>query len=74
MVDNHPISAETPEHMPAAYLQVFDLLSQFVHLFEDDKPNYGATWYPKTCGALPKSWIQIAVCGLTLLFLETRAN
>jgi hypothetical protein len=42
MADNHPISAETPGHMPVAYLQVSDLLSQFVHLFEDDKPNCGA--------------------------------
>jgi hypothetical protein len=36
MADNHPIFAETLGHMPATYLQVFDLLSQFVHLFEDD--------------------------------------
>jgi hypothetical protein len=41
MADSHPISAGTPGHMPVAYLQVSDLLSlsQFVHLFEDDKPN-----------------------------------
>jgi hypothetical protein len=31
MVSNHPISAETPEHMLAAYPQVSDLLSQSVH-------------------------------------------
>jgi hypothetical protein len=43
MADSHPISTETPEHMLIAYLQVSDLLSKFVHLFEDDKPNYGAT-------------------------------
>jgi hypothetical protein len=43
MADNHPISVETTGHMPTAYLQLFDLLSQFVHLFEDDKPNCGAT-------------------------------
>jgi hypothetical protein len=43
MADNHPISAETPGRMPVAYLLVSDLLSQFVHLFEDDKPNCGAT-------------------------------
>jgi hypothetical protein len=43
MAYNHPISAETPGHMPIAYLQVSNLLSQFVHLFDDDKPNCGAT-------------------------------
>jgi hypothetical protein len=43
MADNHPISAKTLEHMLVVYLQVSDLLSQFVHLFEDDKPNCGAT-------------------------------
>jgi hypothetical protein len=43
MVDNHPIFVETLRHMPATYLQVSDLLSQFVHLFEDDKTNCGAT-------------------------------
>jgi hypothetical protein len=41
MADNHPISAGTLGHMPLAYLLVSDLLSQFVHLFKDDKPNYG---------------------------------
>jgi hypothetical protein len=41
MADNHPIFVGTPRHMPVAYLQVSDLLSQFVHLFEDDKPNCG---------------------------------
>jgi hypothetical protein len=39
MADNHPISAETPEYMLVAYLQVSNLLSQFVHSFEDDKLN-----------------------------------
>jgi hypothetical protein len=43
MADNHPTFAGTPGHMPATYLPVSDLLSQFVHLFEDDKPNCGAT-------------------------------
>jgi hypothetical protein len=43
MVDIHPIFVETPRHMLVAYLQVFDLLSQFVHVFEDDRPNCGAT-------------------------------
>jgi hypothetical protein len=38
----HPIFAETLEYMLVTCLQVFDLLSQFVHLFEDDRPNYGA--------------------------------
>jgi hypothetical protein len=42
MADNHPIFVETSEHMHVAYLQGFDLLSQFAHLSEDDKPNYGA--------------------------------
>jgi hypothetical protein len=28
--------------MLATCLQVFDSLSQFVHLFEDDMPNFGA--------------------------------
>jgi hypothetical protein len=42
MADSHPISAETPGHMPTTYLQVSDLLFQFVHLFEDDMPNCGA--------------------------------
>jgi hypothetical protein len=41
MVDIHPIFVEIPGHMPVAYLQVSDLLSQFVHLFEDDMPNCG---------------------------------
>jgi hypothetical protein len=41
MVNNRPISVGIPEHMPATYLQVFDLLSQSVHWFEDDRPNYG---------------------------------
>jgi hypothetical protein len=41
MADSHPISAETPGHMPVAYLQVSDLFSQFVQLSEDDKPNCG---------------------------------
>jgi hypothetical protein len=42
MADNHPIYVEIPGHMPIAYLPVSDLLSQFVHLFEDDKSNCGA--------------------------------
>jgi hypothetical protein len=41
MADSHPISTGTPRHMHVAYLQVSDLLSQFVHLFRDDKPNCG---------------------------------
>jgi hypothetical protein len=43
MVDIHPIFVEIPGHMLATYLQVSCLLSQFVHLFEDDRPNRGAT-------------------------------
>jgi hypothetical protein len=74
MADIHPIFVEIPGHMPATYLQVFDLLSQFVHLFEDGMPNCGVTKYPETCGALSKIWIQIAVRGPTLLFLELCAN
>jgi hypothetical protein len=42
MADNHPISVGIPGHMPVAYIQVFDLLFMFVHLFEDDMPNCGA--------------------------------
>jgi hypothetical protein len=41
MADNHPIYARTPGHMVVAYLPVSDLLSQFVRLFEDGKPNRG---------------------------------
>jgi hypothetical protein len=41
MADNHPIFVEILGHMPVAYLQVSDLPSQFVYLFEDDKRNYG---------------------------------
>jgi hypothetical protein len=41
MAGNHPIFVEILGHMPVAYLQVSDLLSQFSHLSEDDKPNYG---------------------------------
>jgi hypothetical protein len=43
MVNIHPIFVEIPEHMPATCLQVFDLLSQFAHSFEDDMPKCGAT-------------------------------
>jgi hypothetical protein len=43
MVDIHPICVGTPGHMPVTYLQVSGLLSQFVHLFEDDRPKCGAT-------------------------------
>jgi hypothetical protein len=39
MVDNHPISAKTLGHMPVTCIQVFDLLFQFAHLFEDDMSN-----------------------------------
>jgi hypothetical protein len=65
MVDIHPISVGTLGHMLATYLQISGLLSQFVHLLKDDRPN---------CGALSKIWIQIVVRGLTLSFLEFRAN
>jgi hypothetical protein len=41
MADIHPISVGTPGHITVAYLQVSDLLSQFVHLFENDKSNCG---------------------------------
>jgi hypothetical protein len=43
MVNSHPISAEILEHMPVTCPQVFDLLFQSTHWFEDDRPNYGAT-------------------------------
>jgi hypothetical protein len=42
MANIHPIFVEIPGHMLATCLQVFDLLSQIVHLFEDDRPNCGA--------------------------------
>ena len=41
MADIHPTFVEILGHMPVTYPQVSDLLSQFVHLFEDDKPNSG---------------------------------
>jgi hypothetical protein len=43
MVNIHPISMGIRERMPAACLQVFDLLSQSTHLFGDDRPNCGVT-------------------------------
>jgi hypothetical protein len=43
VVNSHPISAEILKHMLAACHQVFDLLSQSVHLFGDDRPYCGAT-------------------------------
>jgi hypothetical protein len=43
MADIHPIFEEIPGHMPATCLEVSNLLPQFVHLFEDDRPNCGAT-------------------------------
>jgi hypothetical protein len=43
MVNSHPISAEILEHKPVTCPQVFDLLFQSTHWFEDDRPNYGAT-------------------------------
>jgi hypothetical protein len=66
MVNNHPISVGTPEHMLATYLQVFDLPSQSAHWFEDDRSNYGAIWYPGIYEVLPKTWLQIAVHDSTL--------
>jgi hypothetical protein len=41
LADNHLIYVGIPIHMPVTYLQLFDLLSPFVHLFENDKPNCG---------------------------------
>jgi hypothetical protein len=52
--------------MLATYLQVFDLPSQSAHWFEDDRPNYRATWYPGIYEVLPKTWLQIAVHDPTL--------
>jgi hypothetical protein len=43
MADIHPIFVGILGHMLITCLQVFDLLSQFVHLFEDDRLNCGAT-------------------------------
>jgi hypothetical protein len=43
MVNINPIFVGIPEHMLVTCLRVFDSLSQSVHLFEDDRPNYGAT-------------------------------
>jgi hypothetical protein len=65
-VNIHPISVETPEHMPATYLQVSDRPSQSAHLFEDDRPNSGAIWYPGIYEVLPRIWIQIEVHDPTL--------
>jgi hypothetical protein len=42
VANSHPISVETLGHMPVTCLQLFDLLFQFAHLFEDDRPNCGA--------------------------------
>jgi hypothetical protein len=38
----HPIFVEIPEHILAAYLQVFDLPSQSAHWFEGDRQSCGA--------------------------------
>jgi hypothetical protein len=62
----HPISVGSPEHMPAAYLQVFGSLSQSVDWFEDDRPNCGAIGYPGIYEALPRIWIRIEVHDPTL--------
>jgi hypothetical protein len=43
MANNHPISVGIPEHMLATCLQVSGLPFQSAHLFEDDRPNCGAT-------------------------------
>jgi hypothetical protein len=74
MADNQPISGGILEHMLVGYLQVSDLPSQFAHLSEDDKPNYGVILYPRICASPPKTWIQIAVTGLTLSSLELHVN
>jgi hypothetical protein len=65
-VNIRPISVGTPEHMPAAYLQVFGSPSQSAHLFEDDRPNCGAIWYPGIYEVLPRIWMRIEVHDPTL--------
>jgi hypothetical protein len=50
MADNHPISVEILGHMLVAYLQAFDLPSQFVHLSEDDRPIPTVMEPPKVLG------------------------
>ena len=70
----HPILVRSPGHMPTAYLQVFGSPSQSAHWFEDDRPNYGATWYPGIYEVLPKTWLQIAVHDPTLWSSEHHAD
>jgi hypothetical protein len=43
MVNIHPICVGILERMLVTCLQVFGLLSQSAHWFEDDRPNYEAT-------------------------------
>jgi hypothetical protein len=74
MVSSHPISVEIPEHTLATYLQVFDLLSQSAHWFEDGRSNCEATWYPGIYEVLPKTWLQIAAHHSTLWSLEPHAD
>jgi hypothetical protein len=74
MVSIHPISMEILEHRLATCPQVFDSPSQFAHWFGDDRPNCGATWYPRICEVLPRIWIQIEVHDSTLWSSEHRAN
>jgi hypothetical protein len=70
----HPIFMGIPEHVPAAYLQVFGSLSQSVHWFEDDRPNCGAIWNPGIYEVLPKTWLQIEVHDPTLWSSEHHAD
>jgi hypothetical protein len=66
MVNYHPISVGIPKHKLVTFLQVFDLPSQSAHWFEDDRLNYGATWYPGIYEVLLKTWLQIVVHDPTL--------
>jgi hypothetical protein len=70
VVNSHPICVGIPERMLVTCLQVFGLLSQSTHWFEDDRPNCEATWYPRTYAVLPKTWLQIAAHDPTLWSLE----
>jgi hypothetical protein len=74
VVNSHPISMGIPERMLVTCLQVFGLLSQSAHWFEDDRLNYEAIWYPGIYAVLPKTWLQIAAHDLTLWSLELHTD
>jgi hypothetical protein len=73
-VNIHPIFVGILECMLVTCLQVFGLLSQSTHWFEDDRPKCEAIWYPGTYAVLPKTWLQIAAHNPTLWSLELHAD